>query len=190
MRERKLTINLTWANIFSIILLAVTALVALILFRIIWEESTTNIFGLSEELAEAADLVFIVRLFLVVIAYLGGIIIHELIHGITWARYAPGGWKSISFGVMWKMLTPYCHCDKPLKVRHYVLGALAPLVALGILPIVTGLCFCSMAVLVYGIIFTSAAAGDILVVWKLRHEPAENTVLDHPTEAGCIIYEE
>jgi hypothetical protein len=43
--------------------------------------------------------------FIVLIATIG-IILHELIHGITWAKYTKDGFKSIRFGVLWKFLTP------------------------------------------------------------------------------------
>jgi hypothetical protein len=44
--------------------------------------------------------------FIVLIALTIGIILHELIHGITWAKYTKDGFKSIRFGVLWKFLTP------------------------------------------------------------------------------------
>jgi hypothetical protein len=43
--------------------------------------------------------------FIVLIALTIGIILHELIHGITWAKYTKDGFKSIRFGVLWKFLT-------------------------------------------------------------------------------------
>jgi hypothetical protein len=38
--------------------------------------------------------------FIVLIALTIGIILHELIHGITWAKYTKDG--LIRFGVLWK----------------------------------------------------------------------------------------
>ena len=63
-----------------------------------------------------------------------GIVVHELIHGLTWACYAKRGWKSISFGVMWKLLTPYCHCDEPMHISGYMMGAMMPCIILGCHP--------------------------------------------------------
>ena len=40
------------------------------------------------------------------------------------------------------------------------------------------------------IIFIAAAAGDIMIVWKLRKENRDNMILDHPSEAGYLVYEE
>jgi hypothetical protein len=42
--------------------------------------------------------------------------------------------------------------------------------------------------LIIGVFFISAAAGDIMVIWILRKESMETLVLDHPSEPGCFIY--
>lgn len=36
------------------------------------------------------------------------IVIHELIHGLTWGYFAKNCLKSIDLGMIWTMLTPYC----------------------------------------------------------------------------------
>lgn len=176
MKERKETIDLKKANIFSLAVLAVTALAFAVPYILLWGKQPIQP---SHPLAP-------IGFFLVLIV---GIVVHELIHGLVWAHYAPSGFKSISFGVIWKMLTPYCHCNEPLKVKNYIKGCIAPLVVLGIVPGVLGLAIGSVAVTVFGVIFISSAAGDIMVAWRLRREPAENTVLDHPSEVGYLVYE-
>ncbi|MGJ7031217.1 DUF3267 domain-containing protein [Niabella hirudinis] len=117
-----------------------------------------------------------------------GIVVHELIHGLTWALFARNGRRSIKYGVLWKYVTPYCHCNEPLEVRHYVLGALMPAVILGILPSIAGIITGNFYVLVTGIFFVMAAAGDFMIIYLLRGEKRSNRVLDHPNEAGCYIY--
>jgi len=191
MKERKLTISIVWANIFSIGFFAIIAIPTIILWNIMW--GSTGFFpfhkGMSYEEVNTALTGSMIRTAIFVVAMIVGIVVHELIHGITWAHYAKGGLKTISFGIMWKMLTPYCHCNEPLKVRSYIIGALMPLIVVGILPWVIGLLLHSILVTALGVIFIVSASGDILVVWKLRNEKSTSTVLDHPTEAGCIIYD-
>lgn len=193
MKERKLTVNIVWANIFSIIALAIIAIPTAYLWYTLWGEADmlpTVKKGMSDEEFDSWLIWYSIKMAALFIAFIGGVFVHELIHGLTWAHYAKSGWKSISFGVMWKLLTPYCHCSEPLKVRPYIIGALMPLIILGILPWILGLCFGSIWPTVFGVIYIVAASGDILIVWKLRNEKSTSTVLDHPTEAGCIIYEE
>lgn len=180
-KVRKMTINLVWANVFSILLLIVMAVVAVAAWCLVWgnyEGSVRN-----NGVMPFQGGLFVLSLCL-------GIVVHELIHGITWAIFAKRGWKSISFGIMWKVLTPYCHCEDPMKVGPYIWGALMPLLVLGVVPMLLGLCIRSGWMMAFGVVFVASASGDILVAWKLRKEPSNNEVLDHPTEAGCLVYEE
>ena len=55
---------------------------------------------------------------------------------------------------------------------------------------IVALFIASLPLLVWGIIFISAAAGDIWMTWLLTKEDPKNMVLDHPTEAGFYIIEE
>jgi hypothetical protein len=56
--------------------------------------------------------------FIVLIALTIGIILHELIHGITWAKYTKDGFKSIRFEYF-EILTLIA--IEPLLVKHYII---------------------------------------------------------------------
>ena len=64
-----------------------------------------------------------------------------------------------------------------------------PCIVLGIIPAIVALCIGSLLLVVWGIFFISAAAGDIWIVWLLTKEKPGSTVLDHPSEAGFFIIE-
>lgn len=174
-KGRKVTINIVSANIFSIALLLVAAMVFIVPFYVIWQEQ-----DVADSFGDDA-LCFLLFMF-------AGIALHELLHGITWACYAKSGWKSISFGVMWKMLTPYCHCNEPMGTRAYMVGALMPLLVLGVIPAVASLFTGSVMLLLLGIFFIAAASGDIWMSWLLSKEDSESTILDHPSEAGFYVF--
>ena len=170
MEKVKLTIDIVKANIFAIVLFVAIAVVFIPLFVVVW--------GCSIDY----------KSFWLIIALLVGIPIHELIHGITWAIFTPSKWKSISFGVIWKLLTPYCHCNEPLKVNQYIWGALMPLIVLGIIPLIIAFIIGNFEVLLFSLLFIIAASGDIMCSWILRHENSDSLVEDHPSEAGCWVY--
>jgi hypothetical protein len=113
-----------------------------------------------------------------------GVAVHELLHGISWSLFASKGIKSIKFGIHWKFLAPYCHCTEPLKVKHYITGAAMPLLILGILPSVSAIVFGNGALLVFGILFTWAAGGDIISIFMLRKLDKNSFVSDHPDKMG------
>ena len=96
--------------------------------------------------------------------------------------------KSIKFGILWKTLTPYCHCKEPLKTKQYIVALLAPLLILGIIPAVISLMIGNLFLLILGIIFSATAAGDIMIYLLIRKENPEDYVQDHPSEAGYYIF--
>lgn len=185
MKERKETINIVIANIVSVGILLVSAIVLYGVFFLFYDYRD----WLNADTLDSIMDRFVPYYLKFMIILVVGIIVHELIHGLTWGLCAKSGFKSISFGVMWKMLTPYCHCSEPLKVPHYAIGALMPLIALGLFPALVAICLKSLFWLTMAIIFIAAAAGDIMVVWKLRKENRDNMILDHPSEAGYLVYE-
>jgi hypothetical protein len=119
-----------------------------------------------------------------------GVVAHELIHGATWAAFAPDGWKSIKFGFNLKAMMPYANCRAPLRARHYRLGGLMPGLMLGALPFVFGLVLNFPVVAMFGAFFTLVAGGDFWVLYTLRKESPAAIVLDHPTRVGCVVLRE
>lgn len=124
-----------------------------------------------------------------VLILLGGILLHELLHGAAWAWFGNKPLTTIRFGIQWKVLTPYAHCPEPLDARAYRIGALTPAVLLGVVPVVIATAGGPVWLFFPGLIFLVAAAGDFLIVWLLRGVHSNQLVLDHPDRAGCLVYE-
>ena len=130
--------------------------------------------------------------FVFAISFIVLIVVHELVHGATWALFTGDGFKSIEFGFIKKYLTPYCTCKVALPKKAYILGALMPLILLGIIPLIISIVIGSFGLMWLGIIMVVSAAGDILIVNKiLRYKTDASDILyfDHPTDAGGIIFE-
>jgi hypothetical protein len=118
-----------------------------------------------------------------------GIGLHEMLHGAAWAFYGGKPLTTIRFGVNWRALAPYTHCPELLEAWAYKLGAAAPGVLLGIIPVILTTISGPSWMFIAGLIFTLAASGDFLVLWILRNVPSHALVQDHPSRAGCIVYE-
>jgi hypothetical protein len=126
---------------------------------------------------------------LLVIAVLLGIVIHELIHGLSWVIFGRKPFSAIKFGFQWKTLTPYAHLKEPVEVNAYRLGAFLPGFILGILVYILGLVFGNGDLFWFSLVHTSSAGGDWLILWLIRHVKAGMQVEDHPTNAGCYVLE-
>jgi len=132
----------------------------------------------------------IVNTVIQLVALLALTAVHELIHGFTWSLFCENGWKDIEFGFIVKNLTPYCTCATPLPKRHYILGALMPLIVLGIIPYAVSFFIGNFLLLMAGIIMILGAGGDIMLVMKLLRFKggSEDVIYDHPTEAGSVVF--
>ena len=128
----------------------------------------------------------------VILVFFALIVVHELIHGLVWSMFAKRRWKSVSFGFILQYLTPYCTCNEPLPRFAYVIGALAPTIVLGLIPVAVAYATGSPVLFVIGALMIIGGGGDMAIVIKmLRFKPegAEALYLDHPYELGLVVFE-
>lgn len=126
---------------------------------------------------------------LFLVAFFGGITIHELLHGITWQFIGRKPRSAIEYGIKWKLLTPYAHVKEPLDVRVYRIGGFMPGLVLGLLPTFAAFILGNGWLLSFGLLFTWTAAGDFTILWLLRNVKPGTLVEDHPDRAGCVLLE-
>ncbi|MBP5282170.1 MAG: DUF3267 domain-containing protein [Lachnospiraceae bacterium] len=120
------------------------------------------------------------------------IVVHELIHGITWALGMKGGFKNIEFGFIVQYLTPYCTCKVPMRKLRYILGSMMPCITLGFLPCIVSYFTGNGYLLVIGVLMIMAAGGDLLVTQMIlthKYEGKDQLFVDHPTEIGLALFE-
>lgn len=140
--------------------------------------------GLDSDLTSTDMLVLLVLFFALIAA-------HELIHGLVWGLCAPSRFRSIEFGVVWSVLSPYCTCAEPMKKGQYLLGSAMPTVVLGfglgIVAIYTG-----VSLLLYlAVLMILGGGGDFCIILKLlAYRPQGEVVYcDHPYEVGLVAFE-
>lgn len=120
--------------------------------------------------------------------FAAGIVVHELLHGLAWMLGGQLPFSKMKFGFQVKTFTPYAHCTVPIPKSAYVFGTLIPLIVLGVMPFLVSLVNGNGWVLLFGVLFTFAASGDLLIVWLIRSAPFDALVEDHPENAGCYVY--
>lgn len=120
-------------------------------------------------------------------AVLLGVVLHELIHGLVFARYAPNGFKAIKFGANLRMGAVYCHCKDPVKVKHYMRAGIAPLIILGLLPLTFALATGVHWLNIFGLLLTIGGFGDLLIWLKLLKFDRNMLIRDHPEKLGFIV---
>ena len=173
--RNELTINIVKANLFAVMLLIPLIIAGYGLY-----------FCVNHEIGFPDNFVkILIEIIILIIA-------HELIHGFCWSLFTPGRFRDIEFGIMKPSMSPYCTCLVPLSKGQHIFGTVMPLILLGIIPMIAGILLGNPDLLFIGIIMADSAAGDILIVFRvLGHKSsAEDIVyMDHPTEAGGVIFE-
>lgn len=177
-RKRELMIGIVKANVITILLAIPLCAAAILLFAAVNPGQIRALSGME--------------LIIWLVSFLALTVVHEGIHGLTWSRFTPNGFRDIDFGFMKEYLTPYCTCATPLSKGAYILGALMPLLTLGILPWIVSILCGSWLLLSIALVMILAAGGDMLIVLevlKARSDTKEQLVYDHPTQAGCVLFE-
>ena len=171
-KEKQLNVSALRANIMVLVTTGPIAVIFYLLFLIIYGENYRYM---------RLDIVFWLIVFL-------GVVVHELIHGITWAVFCEKKWRAIGFGVDWSTLSPYCCCNEGLAFKKYVLGCVMPTIVVGLLPYIIGLIlgnyFCTM----FGVVNIIAGGGDVYVLWLIR-KVKNAIIVDHPYLVGCVAFE-
>lgn len=114
---RPLTMGAVKANVLAILVMA-----PFVVLFTVWYLVVNS--SLEGELSLPALLLLLAALLALLAA-------HEGIHGLVWGLFAPSGFKSIEFGIIWSTLSPYCTCAEPMKKGQYLLGSAMPTLVLG-----------------------------------------------------------
>ena len=99
-----LTVGVVAANVLAILVMAPFMALALWMFHLTVPNSAATFTARDG----AVMLLMIIAL----------IVIHELLHGLTWGCFAKNRWKSIDFGVIWSMLTPLLHLCSTIHIKY------------------------------------------------------------------------
>lgn len=175
-RRQDLTVSIGAANVFSVVLVLVLFVIAYGLYYLV--NHTLDFPG--------ADMVF----YLIGVIVL--VVVHELVHGLTWSFFTPHGFKDIEFGIMKPSMTPYCTCLVPLKKEQHMIGTVMPLIVLGIIPMIIAILTANPGLLFISVIMSASAAGDIMILHRMlgyKTNAKEIIYMDHPTEAGGVVFE-
>ena len=176
------------ANLYGLAFLIPSIFLIVVPFIFLWPDQFSK--ESIKYYLEARENLTLVDFGIGILTLLLGIVAHEFLHGLGWSFYAKKRWKAITFGVNWKLLTPYCHCNEHLRLKAYRIGSILPAIILGIVPAIISILIGHIGLLVFGFFFTFAAGGDFMILWLLRKERSGTLVQDHPHLIGCIVIDD
>jgi hypothetical protein len=178
-KKTDLSIPLWKANYYSIPIALLISVIIFTPFYLIWGNNRSHIY--LNSVRQIAYLLFF---------FILGIIVHELIHGSVWAVLGKKPFNKIKFGFYLRTLSVYAHTEEPVTAAVYRAGTVAPFILLGLIPSAISYMIGNISVCLFGIVFSAASAGDLLVLWSIRKLNSNRLVEDHPKNAGCYVIED
>ncbi|MFA6596296.1 MAG: DUF3267 domain-containing protein [Ignavibacteriaceae bacterium] len=175
-KEIDLSVPLWKANIYSFPIVIISLILTGFPFYFIW--------GIEQVILEfhtTSNLLLLIFVFMI------GVILHELIHALSWVAFARIPLSKIKFGFNVMTLSPYAHCGEAVTAKVYRIALLTPAIILGIIPTLISFFTGSVWLLVPGVLFTVTACGDFLIFWLIRKVKNDQLVADDPKKAGCKV---
>lgn len=174
--EFDLSIPLWKANIYSFPIFILSLIVTVFPYSYLW--GTEKVYS---KFSSTSNFLLLILIFVI------GIVLHELIHAISWVAFAKIPFSKIKFGFNVRSLSPYTHCGEAVTAKVYRIALLIPAIILGFIPVIISFVTGSVWFFVMGLLFTVTACGDFLIFWLIRKVKNDQLVADHPERAGCQV---
>lgn len=171
-------------------LMVVVLLTGLLPFLMIWgySDSVAVLGNIHESFFLWAG-TYLLYIFLFILALAVGSLIHELIHALAFLPFLQSGLNALKFGYLKEKLALYVHIKEPISVTGFRIGVVMPAVILGVFPMVLGLLYGYLSVLLFGIFMTVAAVGDVLLLAKTVHLHSGYMITDQPDDIAVVAVE-
>lgn len=121
-----------------------------------------------------------------IVSIAAGVICHEFLHGLAFAKFSIQGFKHVKFGFNVKALAPYAHCKVPLKRNYYMLSLVLPGVIIGLIPAAIALILGNLLFYAWSIFFILTAIGDFLLFFRIIFISNKYIISDHPSKVGFV----
>lgn len=113
-----------------------------------------------------------------------GVILHEAIHAFFFSFYLPSNLQGVRFGFNKEHGIPFVHIKEPISVHGFRVGAVMPLIILGIIPATLGLYLGYISLTAFGALFIISASGDLLLIARTRGLPSKQRIKDLTDQIG------
>ena len=125
---------------------------------------------------------------LYLLSFLAFVIVHEVLHGLSFVVFSGQSWKTIRFGLVLKNGLAYCISLVPVTIRRARWSLMMPLYVICIPLYLYGIFTSSFALAILAILFASGSVGDIYYLWQLRTaNPTYYMMEEEPTKHGYEI---
>jgi len=159
-------------------------IICLILFHLISSESIISFLG---NMLSGFRLIHILFIMMAVVIYFACIGVHEVLHAIFFAPFQKNGFKSTKIGS--SQMGYFCETKDPIKVKHYILGLVAPTIIMGVVPAIIAIATGNIYLLLFGWWMTVGGNGDFMILVNVLKYKKNTWLLVAPSEEEIYYYQ-
>lgn len=104
--------------------------------------------------------------------------LHEILHGIGFLSLGKVKRKNVVFGAELEKGIFYCMCKEKISKVNILIALMLPLVLIGIIPYIIGICISNDLLVLLAIFNISGSVGDILMMMDILLMPKDIMYLD------------
>ena len=190
--KEEVTLNIARLHIFGLFVLVATVLLFGLPFYYIWPGEIQKVIDTLRHnyaMDSQERLIMGVKNLAICLAIvLPLIVIHELLHGLFYSIFSENRFKSLKFGFVPKKLIAYCDCTEVLRINHFIIGAIMPLILMGLIPTIISLFIGNIILLYWGMLLIAVSYVDLWGVLKLLKEKKDGWIIFNSPEMAGTIY--
>lgn len=103
-----------------------------------------------------------------ILSFIVFIIVHELLHGISFVIFGKVKLKELRFGFIWKSGMAYCISTVPVKISAARISLMMPVYAVCIPMYIIGIIINDFGITILAIFFLSGSVADFYYIWISR----------------------
>ena len=156
-KERYYLFEYNFLNIqvFCFILTALFILLTIGIYKLFNFNFMADMDKIIDNLMGSKFLLFIIIMIL-------WLILHEIIHGISYVFYG-ANYKNIKYGVVLEKGILYCKCGEYIDKKNILMSVINPFIYIGIVTLLLGFTFESIMLIVLSLLNISGACADIMM---------------------------
>lgn len=123
------------------------------------------------------DFIIDINLFSFILIFVW-LVLHELLHGIGFLSLGKVKGANVVFGAELEKGIFYCMCKEKISKLNILVALVLPLLLIGIIPYIIGLCINNNLLILLGVFNISGSVGDLLMIIDIILMPKDILYLD------------
>ena len=183
--QNEIKFNGIAGNIIALVLMILFGVLFGFIFYQIWGTFGINISFDGFQFSIYIIYYFVLYFLVLSLMFFAFLLSNELLIGLYWSKYT-----EVKIKVLFKQsFFRFCYCKEPIMIKKYVTGYIIPAIIFGIIPIILGMIYGKLFIMIFGIMFISNNGTEpIMLMYLLRKINKTHFIKNMDSAIGIILF--